>query len=50
MFTTSNSSIDKEFAENYNAEFVSKPITYNEIKLLVEHFVSKCRLEIKKNI
>jgi CheY-like chemotaxis protein len=48
MFSTSDSSRDRQFAENYEADFLSKPSTYNELKALVGHFVSKCRFEVEK--
>ena len=48
MFSTSDSSRDRQFAENYDADFLSKPSTYNELKALVGHFVSKCRFEVEK--
>jgi len=45
MFSTSQSQSDLRYAENYDAEFISKPSKYNELKDLVEQFVSKCRYE-----
>ena len=47
MFSTSDSSKDKEFAEDHDAEFFSKPGNYNELRMLVEQFVRKCRFEVK---
>ena len=48
LFSTSNSMRDHQFAEKHDAEFISKPTKYGELKALVEQFVSKCRLEVKK--
>jgi CheY-like chemotaxis protein len=48
MFSTSHSLQDHEFAETYDAEFVSKPSKYRELEALVEQFVSKCRFEAQK--
>ncbi|MGZ3879689.1 MAG: response regulator [Flavisolibacter sp.] len=48
MFSTSNSARDHQFAEMYDAEFVSKPSKYGELKALVAQFVNKCRFEEKK--
>jgi len=50
MFSTSQSKIDKSYAEKFDAEFISKPTKYNELKLLVEQFVRKCRFEVKKTV
>lgn len=48
LFSTSNSSVDKEFARSYQAEFISKPLSYSEMKSLIAQFVSKCRFEVKR--
>lgn len=48
MFSTSNSTRDNQFAENYDAEFISKPSTYSQLKALVGQFVNKCRFEVQK--
>ena len=47
MFSTSGSEKDKQFAQDNHAEFISKPASYNELKSLVEQFVSKCRFDVK---
>src|SRR5689334_22722205 len=38
LFSTSQLPADKEFAQSYEAEFISKPINYSEMKSLVEQF------------
>ena len=48
IFSTSNSAKDQLFAESHDAEFVSKPSKYNELKSLVEKFVSRCKYEVRK--
>jgi len=48
IFSTSGSEKDKQFAEDNNAEFISKPASYSELKSLVQQFVSKCRFDVKK--
>lgn len=48
IFSTSSSATDRKFAENHDAEFVSKPAKYSELKTLVAQFVSRCRFEVKK--
>lgn len=50
MFSTSSSSLDKKYAENLGAEFITKPISYTDIKSLVAEFVSKCRLEVEHKV
>lgn len=49
MFSTSGSQKDKQFAEDYEAEFISKPASYSELRSLVEQFVSKCRFDVKSS-
>lgn len=49
VFSTSQLQNDQEFAEKYDAEFISKPSGYNELKSLVAQFVSRCRFEVKKS-
>jgi CheY-like chemotaxis protein len=48
LFSTSQSSSDKQFAQTYEADFISKPMSYSEINSLVAQFVSKCRLDVMK--
>ena len=47
MFSTSGSEKDKQFAEDNDAEFISKPASYTELKSLVRQFVNKCRFDVK---
>jgi len=47
MFSTSGSEKDKQFAEDNDAEFISKPASYTELKSLVKQFVNKCRFDVK---
>lgn len=49
LFTTSQSDTDQSFADKYDADFISKPANYNDLKALVDQFVSKCRFEVKKS-
>ena len=48
LFSTSDSFNDKSFAEKHEADFISKPAKYNELKSLVGEFVSRCRFEVNK--
>src|SRR5215218_2956177 len=42
MFSTSSSSLDKEFAAKWNARFFTKPLVYSEMEKMVDTFVSIC--------
>lgn len=42
MFSTSSSSLDKEFASKWNARFFTKPLVYSEMEKMVDAFVSIC--------
>jgi CheY-like chemotaxis protein len=46
VFTTSSHKSDKDFAEKWGAEFITKPLVYNELEALAKEFVSKCNFEI----
>lgn len=48
MFSTSASDQDSQFAETYNAEFITKPSGYSELKSLVDQFVTRCRFETRE--
>lgn len=43
MFSTSSSSLDKEFAAKWNAKFFTKPLVYAEMEKMVDMFVAICR-------
>jgi CheY-like chemotaxis protein len=42
MFSTSSSSLDKEFASKWNARFFTKPLVYAEMEKMVDTFVAIC--------
>ena len=46
MFTTSNSPMDIEFARKHGADFVTKPLRFDEIENLAIQFTDRCRFEI----
>ena len=46
MFTTSNSHLDKEFAQKWGADFITKPLRYSEVEGLAEEFVRRCDMEM----
>lgn len=50
LFSTSSSTLDKEFARRYNAGFVTKPLDVSQMQMITELFVDHCSDEIKRNI
>jgi CheY-like chemotaxis protein len=48
VFTTSSHKADKDFAQKWGAEFITKPLVNNELEELAKSFVSKCNFEISK--
>jgi CheY-like chemotaxis protein len=48
VFTTSSHKSDKDFAQKWGAEFITKPLVYNELEELAKAFVSKCNFEVSK--
>jgi CheY-like chemotaxis protein len=48
MFTTSSTKTDKDFAQKWGAEFITKPLVYNELEVLAKTFIDKCNFEITK--
>jgi CheY-like chemotaxis protein len=49
IFSTSRSPVDKDFAEGFNATFISKPHIYFELEKLVEQFVERCHVEVRNH-
>lgn len=48
LFSTSSSSVDKQFAEKYQVELITKPLHYYDLEKIALLFVSKCNFEINK--
>ncbi len=48
MFTTSNSPMDIEFARRHGADFVTKPLRFEEIENLAAEFTLRCNVEMSK--
>ena len=46
MFTTSNSHMDKEFAQKWGADFLTKPLRYSEVEGMAEEFVRRCDISL----
>jgi CheY-like chemotaxis protein len=50
LFTTSCYSVDKKFAEEYKAGFITKPIDVKQMAFIADEFMTHCTDDIKKNI
>lgn len=50
LFTTSSQGRDKDFAEKYNAGFLTKPIEYTQMDLIANKFIQHCADQNNKNI
>ncbi len=50
LFTTSSQKQDKDFAKKYNAGFLTKPIDYHQMDIIVNNFIENCSDEVRKNI
>lgn len=49
LFTTSSSSLDKEFAHKWGAKFITKPLVYSEMEQMVQTFLDLCSYRISKD-
>lgn len=49
LFTTSSQPVDKDFAKKYNAGFITKPIEYNQIEIIIRKFITHCNDETENN-
>jgi DNA-binding response OmpR family regulator len=50
LFTTSSSQHDYHFALTYNAGFITKPMTYTQMDIVAEQFLSHCAEEVRKKV
>jgi len=48
LFSTSSSSVDKQFAEKYQVEFFTKPLHFHDLDKIARQFIEKCNFEINK--
>jgi CheY-like chemotaxis protein len=48
LFTTSSSKMDQEFAGQWNADFITKPVLYSDLEMLARTFVERCDSEMNK--
>ena len=50
LFTTSSMEQDRNFALQYNAGFITKPLDIIQMQRIADQFIEYCSDEIKKNI
>jgi CheY-like chemotaxis protein len=50
MFSTSNAPLDIEFATQYGAGFITKPLNLAEMELIKEQFIDHCSVELQNKI
>jgi CheY-like chemotaxis protein len=50
LFTTSSLLRDKEFAAEYDAGFLTKPIDVRQMDVITGRFISHCSNEVQENI
>ena len=50
LFTTSSMPIDKNFAEQYGAGFITKPLGYEQMEMIAKEFIDHCSVETQKKI
>lgn len=50
LFTTSSMPVDKSFAQRYNAGFVTKPLGFEQMRIIAEEFMAHCTEETQRKI
>lgn len=50
LFTTSSMPVDKSFAQRYGAGFVTKPLGFEQMKIITQEFIDHCTEETKRKI
>jgi CheY-like chemotaxis protein len=48
IFTTSSTQPDKDFAASWNADFITKPLMYEDLQALAKTFIDRCNTEITR--
>ena len=48
VFTTSSNQADQAFARKWGADFITKPLVYEELERLAKEFVDRCSIEIAR--
>ena len=50
LFSTSAGGKDKEFARKWDADFISKPVTYSELISIADEFIKHCEFDVNQSI
>jgi CheY-like chemotaxis protein len=50
LFTTSSQPVDKLFARQYNVGFITKPLNFRQMDVIVDGFIEYCTEDVKKEI
>ena len=50
LFTTSSMPLDKNFAQQYGAGFVTKPLGYEQMEMITKEFIDHCSQETQNKI
>jgi CheY-like chemotaxis protein len=50
LFTTSNLTSDQQFAQRNNAGFISKPLNFKQMDLVVDQILKHCSDDVKSLI
>ena len=50
LFTTSSMPVDKTFAEQHKAGFITKPLNAKQMERIADQFIEHCTDEIKKKL
>jgi CheY-like chemotaxis protein len=50
LFTTSSMPLDKGFAQHHNAGFITKPLGYEQMAVIIKQFIDHCTDETQKKI
>jgi CheY-like chemotaxis protein len=50
LFTTSSMPLDKNFAREYSAGFVTKPLGFEQMEIITKQFIDHCAEEIQRKI
>jgi CheY-like chemotaxis protein len=48
LFSTSSSRQDKQFAEKWGVELITKPLHYSDLEHIAKVFIDRCNFELKK--
>ncbi|MDQ6814758.1 MAG: response regulator [Bacteroidota bacterium] len=50
LFTTSSQPRDKDFADRYDAGFLTKPIDFTQMDVIASKFIEHCTSQVKNDI